>query len=464
MPDDVIIRKPENEESLATPEPTSLERVLDALRKRCPGVDEKKAIALAHVWKHEIDSILRQMLDYSHKRAGFCLHVQLRDEITFDFTLLMLAVINMVVEHKLKLMSCEQLDPEAEIQAASSPKGCEKIRNTAKDLAEGIWIKKLERWQERTRRLLENQDAVRIRKSSEILLSRQRPSKVSTANHYVPSFTNRPWADSCGKVVVYSRKLDGHVKGVPRSYGSWGRASFLYSQALENQLSAIEGDAKRPWEKLLTGRPFSGSDERDWATFLIGQFFRTPRFILRSINHLKRMVDMKGWYYPNFPINPRNLRSVYETLFREDRVYASYYRSIARKSWWVVKPHPGEFFLKADEPILILGALRDKDSSLVLPLSPTRCFVAGPLFRKEKWPLRIGELQLKPSQAHDLSLQFAFNARETVISAPEHQSASLIADLAKVLANHPYNFRASLEDPKPFWGESPGRLLTDSRM
>ena len=424
-------------------------------------MDENTAAALAHAWKYEINSILQRMTEYSLERAGFWLHIQLRDEIAFEFTILMLGVVDLVVEHKLEHTPWEQLDPEVEVHAASSPAGYEKIWNTAKNIAEDGWIKKLQQWQERSRRLLENEGAVRSRKSSEILLPGQQPGKITTENHYVPSFTNRPWADSHGKIIVYARALGGNVKGVPRSYGTWGRVSFLYSQSLEDQLSAIEGDTKRPYEKLLTGRPFSGSDERDWITFLICQYFRTPRIILQMINNLRRIIDRNGWYYPSFPATPRNLRRAYEALFRDDRIYTSYYRAIARKSWWVVKPHLGEFFLKADEPILILGALKNKDSSVVLPLSPERCFVAGPLFREKKWPLRIGDIQLEPGQAQKLSLQLAFNARETVISAPEYQSPSLLSDLADSLANHPYNFRAYLEEFKPYWGVSPERLFSN---
>jgi hypothetical protein len=179
---------------------------------------------------------------------------------------------------------------------------------------------------------------------------------------------------------------------------------------------------------------------------------------------LKHLGDSRGWNFPGFPINSHNLRRVYETLYRAHGVYAFYYRSIARKSFWVAVPSPGEFFLKADEPLLLSGSLRDADSSLVYPLSPDRCFVAGPLFRRTKWPVRIGQVQLEPGQAHRLSLQMAYNARKTVIASPHHQSEELRSDLARVMANHTDNMRASFKSIRPYWGESPSRLLVDLRI
>jgi hypothetical protein len=108
--------------------------------------------------------------------------------------------------------------------------------------------------------------------------------------------------------------------------------------------------------------------------------------------------------------------------------------------------------------------LRDPDSTLIFPLSPERCFLAGPVFRQDKWPLRVGPVQLAPGQANALSLQIAFHARETVIASPSCDSQALCSDLANVLANHRNNFTCQLAPIKPYWGDSPARLLIDLRI
>jgi hypothetical protein len=460
----MIISPPQALNLDAEPGPASLSLVLAALRRRCQAMEEQTAISLAHVWKHEIDSILTLVLEYSSEQSGAALHVQLRDEMVSEFTRLTFWLIDTVINDKLRSTSCDQLDPVADLRAASSTAGLDKIRNTAKFVAGEIWLKQLAKWRERTERLLEAQGSVRLLRNRKILLAGQGASKVTTANHYIPSFTNRPWADAGGNVIIYSRALDGGVKGVLKPFSSWGRAYFLYSQRLEDQLSAIERDAKGPYDKLVQERPFSGPDEQDWITFLISQIFRTPRFILKNINALNRTINARGLHSPSFPLNTLNLRRTYETLFRAHRVYSNYYRAIARKSFSVAKPHPGEFFLKADEPILLEGALRDPGSTLIFPLSPERCFLAGPLFQQDKWPLRVGPIQLAPGKAHALSLQIAFHARETVIASPLCHSQALSSALASVLANHRYNFISQLEPIKPYWGDSPARLLIDSRI
>lgn len=446
------IKLPEIRPEKSSSGPVDLGIVLATLERKCPGIARARADALAHVWKYEIDGIIHEMFRCAEEKTGFSFHIQLKDEVVFELVRLGMHLAEVVIDFKLKNCACDQLDPEVELAEASSPTGQERIRNTGRVYAEGAWIKLTEAWQKQTKRLLEIDGLPRVFKRSEILLPGQGSAKVTTDNHYIPGFTNRPWADVHGKIMVYSRGLDGNVLAISRGYLSWGKASFLYSQDLENQLSAIESDASRPHEKLLSGRPFSGTDERDWITFLTCQYFRTPRFILSIVNRLTHKIVDNEWHFPNFPITPRNLRRAYETLFRNDEVYTSYFRAIFRKAWWVVTPAPGEFFLKPDEPVLLSGNLKDFKGSLVFPLSPTKCFVAGPLFREGRWPLRVGEARLEPGQARRLSLQIAFNARETVISNPSHCSTDLITDLKEVLANHPHNFRRTLESFKPYWG------------
>jgi hypothetical protein len=250
-PFNVIINPPATPTDTRKSEPTDLSMVLSVLRQRCPSLEETTAIALAHIWKHEVDSILSQAIDFSLEKAAVWLHVQLRDEIALEWTNLTACVLNLIIDHKLRLTACEKLDPETELIGASSPAGQEKIRNTALNIAHGFWIKKLEEWHTRSRDLLEIQGTQRSGRGGKVVMAGQPLDKVTVNYHYIPSFTNRPWADANGGVVVFSRGLDGTVRGTLRPYASWARASFLYSQGLEDQLAAIEGDAKRPYRKLL---------------------------------------------------------------------------------------------------------------------------------------------------------------------------------------------------------------------
>jgi hypothetical protein len=70
---------------------------------------------------------------------------------------------------------------------------------------------------------------------------------------------------------------------------------------------------------------------------------------------------------------------------------------IILRDWVVLRPVPGEFFIKGDVPVVIRGALINDDAQIVYPLSRTHCFVATVL---EKFPPRQiqAECPMKPGK------------------------------------------------------------------
>src|SRR6185503_1918932 len=100
----------------------------------------------------------------------------------------------------------------------------------------------------------------------------------------------RLWADSQGKIMVYSSKPGDAVEARVRNFGQWGFEERLYSQQLELYLGGLETDAAEPMRKLLEVIPLSAQERKQFITFLIAQWIRTPGFIITKMSGLQRII------------------------------------------------------------------------------------------------------------------------------------------------------------------------------
>lgn len=74
----------------------------------------------------------------------------------------------------------------------------------------------------------------------------------------------------------------------------------------------MEGDAKRPYSKLLDMIPLTEMERRRWIAFLILRGLRTPRAILFQLNGLGRNIARERM---NYSTEINTLRAAYETMF-----------------------------------------------------------------------------------------------------------------------------------------------------
>lgn len=422
--------------------------IIDQIKRRCPEADPPTVAQVAVIWQAEVDRIVERMLKYSAEAVGFGCHYLLRDEIAFHLAQLSVWLSDLIVSTRLnEVGGCAGLSASRERELAETPKALARVEQTARNMAHA-WSGKIQEWQRRTETLLAREGSTRKLKPRLWYPGRPRVLPIAN-NHYVPRFSNRFWADSNGSVLEYSPALGGGVRAEACGYTEWGSARYLYSARVEAQLSAIEGDAQTPYMKLVGGRPFSGPNERDWIAFLVAQILRTPRFILKNISALSYLVKKNKWDYPQ---TPARLRAAYETIFSDSGVYTGYHRAIESKSWWIGKTTGAVCLIKSDEPVLLTGPLTRIDSSLVMPLSPTRCFVAGPLLRRDSPPLRVGEVDLTDAHVRGLNRAFARNARRSVIARIADDSPEMRSTLSEVLCLHPDNLRQWTVPP--YWGPS----------
>jgi hypothetical protein len=193
-------------------------------------------------------------------------------------------VSSQILDEKAKIKLLSDYDPDSEAALLETKAEVAKINTTARHLADGIWKPFIAKLRKR-RPLIEipNQS----QRTPKMIL---KPSKAPYRKHlhYVPQFTTRPWADrKSGKFWAYRVGVDGEVQAETTTAKLWGAAPLLYSQGLESLLGLIEGDARRPYEKLTNIVPLNEMEVRRWIAFLIAQLIRTPRF-MRTIHHQQR--------------------------------------------------------------------------------------------------------------------------------------------------------------------------------
>jgi Protein of unknown function (DUF4238) len=341
------------------------------LVRRCPALDRVTAYRLARVWSALQDRIVAHMFDICESEMGLSLHIDQRAEAAFELSKLLLFLSGRILDEKAKQKAFSEYDPDDEAALLETKEEQAKINATARKMADGVWKPLLTKWRKR-RPLIEipGQAAKRSK------LIKPAKSVFREQMHYVPQSTTKQWASAkSGKFTVYKIGVDGEVKAEPSTAKLWGAAPSLYTQSLEHLLGLIEGDVRRPYEKLVDIVPLDAMETRRWIAFLIAQLIRTPRFMGAILRHQKAWIESTGFKYPT---NPAHLGQAYETLFTNNDLYAAYYRQITRRAWAVASAPDGLTFLKGDNPVVISGRPAGDSWRLLYPLTPTRCFIAGP--------------------------------------------------------------------------------------
>jgi len=248
--------------------------------------------------------------------------------------------------------------------------------------------------------------------------------------------------------MVFSLAIGGSVTAKIRPVRKWGKEDFLYSQGLERYFSLVEGDAKRPYEKLISMMPLNESERRYWIAYLACQMYRTPAYIARHLPGLKSIVVRRRIQYPT---DTANLRRAYETLFTDSRIFTQVYRLLTARQWEMWSA-PGPDFIRADEPFLVHGSTRRNDWMLLYPVTPQKCFVVGP--GKPTSPPRIVPRvrELEPARVEALNAWLAAAARRTVIAHPQADRAKIQSVLATTLGQNAQQCQRTTNAELQYWG------------
>ncbi len=423
---------------------THISIILDAIKRHGPDSDLEHTVALAHAWKLELDKIMELVLQYGDQAEGFTVHVNFREEVIFEFFRLSEWLAAKIVAVKTATTPLGEINPEEEIAAATSSTGVERIKNTARNVADCVWIKLLRRWNQESRKLLELDGSLPIDRRSNIEIPGRSRGTPTEKNHFISELCTKYWADVNGAVKLYSRQLNGSVRARLVGHGTWAYEFNLYSQRLEDYFSVLESDAKAPYEKLLKGLPLNGLEVRSWITFLIIQYLRNPAFIRP---HVAGVMEQIQGQVSEFWTRPESMKRAYETLFNNSELYTYFYREIERRPWTVLAVPDDEFFIMSDAPLVLNAGLNDPKASIFYPLSPERCFVAEPLTEERSWPLKMRPYRLQKGEAEKLNILLALNAYQCVISRVQDDSPNLRDMLARHLgaSKQPEDLLATIE-------------------
>lgn len=228
-------------------------------------------------------------------------------------------------------------------------------------------------------------------------------------HHYVPQFHLRMWENADGKInqwgrVAYNGKLvSARVTSAATAYvpGLYAleRVNQVEAQQIETQiLGKIETEAKPVLEKLISNGPraLSIEDRYWWTVYLIASLLRVPHIVKRvkaeASERIKRDLSQdipeytaaKGnaaedtlyeWALRNAPARVANFgQSVLVRLLGSEKAIDR----IIHLHWLVRDvSSASRRLLLGDNPFERVGDLYKPRTTISLPLSPTRLFIAS---------------------------------------------------------------------------------------
>ena len=371
-----------------------------AVRRLFPEVEHHSIDDLTEIWDEVVDRIIGEMLTLSEAN-DVELHINVREDMAMELARLQFWLAERVVEKRVTGRELSSIDPEQESEECLGLKGAEIILGTARMVHERIWSKRLqERWNPKSAKAIER-------------AANPKPTKLAVKpvgkNHFIPRwFIRDHWATD-GKVLRWRRTSDGW-KASRRGFGEWGYLHKLYSDPLEAYFGLLEGDAKRPIEMLLETHPLNAPQREALVGFLVIQFLRNPYTISALQEALAPVIAELG-----HGDDPEMPRKAYESLYRNNEFYHRIASPLMWSPWAIVRSERPVFVL----PDTFCARASAMDGMrLIVPLTPTACFVTLPRLERRK---RIVPFSVRANEdlGRRISLALSQAAAEEFLSHPE---------------------------------------------
>jgi hypothetical protein len=265
----------------------------------------------------------------------------------------------------------------------------------------------------------------------------------TTNNHYSPVFSNQLWANKHGLIRSFKTGSTGDIVRGRTGPVEWGAEKHLYPQELEDALAKFEHRVKRLYHKLIKGELLDPVERVLWSRWILCQFSRTPSFMIE----LAKLEEDVLSSFPDFSDFAASIDvdAKFNAALENIQSISSgnaLLPFIVMRDWIVLRPAPGEFFVKSDVPVVIQGALVNDDAMIVYPLAPDRCFIATVLDRFP--PTQVQEeYQLRPRETEYYLRLVASCADLEVICHPDSASSSLELLLQETLGTSSKFFNIS---------------------
>ncbi|MBS7698691.1 MULTISPECIES: DUF4238 domain-containing protein [unclassified Chelatococcus] len=227
-------------------------------------------------------------------------------------------------------------------------------------------------------------------------------------HHFVPAFYLRRWANKDGKLVEFSKPYGDQVKAKRRHPEETGFDAHVYNVrtdsgdivlCLENdffkELDTLASDALRLIEDDFHKTSSNYKLRSAWSRFILSMISRHPEDVTEMGNRwLDRMLDVSDKFQIEYsaersPTDPGEFREWIAGLEKSEHarhalelqaemIDSPVLGTILNDMEWSViettgAAHP---LLTSDRPVSRVGALTSRDALIVLPIGPSRFFVA----------------------------------------------------------------------------------------
>ena len=333
------------------------------LMKLFPNIREEQAKRLSLI----LEKVATLILDEMHKITSnemTELHINLKEEMIFEHAKLHLHIVNKVIEVQTKDFNPNDINIHDEENKCFSPDGFSKIRNTAKIIAEHIWLPKYhQRWKLKTRAALAKENK---QKTTKLTIKKVRD------NHFIPkSFIQKYWANAGNirKNIINPTEINSKII----SFSKWGFVRNLYSDWLEAYFGLIEGDASEPIRKIINCEPLNGPEKNALIGFIVIQHIRNPSFIEKYTQKLRPLV------IEHYGLDKANelthQRMIYESLYSNNDAYGNLAKSLHENQWVLIRspnnkillPDICNIFSSISAGTFIVAPITYKDCLFVLP-------------------------------------------------------------------------------------------------
>ena len=340
------------------------------LIKLFPQVRKEQAKSLSIIWEKVITLIFEEVDKISSPEMTE-LHIDLKEEMILEHAKLRTHIVNKVIE-----ANTEDVDPNGinlveEEERCLGVDGKSKILNTAKIIAENIWLRKYHgRWKLKTRSALAKEGKL---KNTKLAI------KDVNDNHFIPkSFIRKYWSrkDKIKRNVINGKSLRSKI--IP--FSQWGFVKNLYSNKLEAYFGLIEGDASIPLQKTLNVEPLNNPHKKALIGFIVIQRFRNPAFIEGYTKSLHALIaEHYGVEKAN---DPSHQMKIYESLYENNQAYAKVAQPLNDNQWVVIRS-PNNKILLPDVSNIFSNV--SKGTFSVIPLTYKDCLFILPS-KSDKYP------------------------------------------------------------------------------
>jgi hypothetical protein len=223
---------------------------------------------------------------------------------------------------------------------------------------------------------------------------------ASNKHHYIPKCYLKPWTGADGELCEY-QYLNERVVAKRRHPSATGWSPNLYSvyslpeehvDIIEKQIfGRIDQDAANALESLIAEKPLrAGREINGWSRFIMSLLFRNPD----GLSEIKREVQARWgemeWSEEMQREDPESYADWLqgEKSFHHGDLFVTAVKNVCdmakigqilndmHKGTLQIR-RPGFRFMTSDNPLFVSGGLGAPDAHIMLPLSPTKLYIAA---------------------------------------------------------------------------------------